>query len=79
MILEVSSDGVWTIFMGALTFFMVMALGSCVKWPLGYGAEAHRSSIIAEWSNMIGYKMSSTLVGAHTTTKTSPVKNFKHG
>ena len=32
-----------------------------------------------EWSNMIGYKMSSSLARVYTIARTSPVENFKHG
>ena len=34
MILEVSWDGLWTLFFLVSHNFMVTALGSCVKWPL---------------------------------------------
>ena len=37
-----------------------------------YAKEVHQSRILGEWSNAIGYKMGSSLVGVYTTTKTSP-------
>jgi hypothetical protein len=32
-----------------------------------------------EWSNMIGYKIGSSLAGVYAMAKTSLMKNFKHG
>ena len=51
--------------------YIVTALGSCVKWPLDYNEDVHQSRQLGEWSNMIGYKMGSSLVGILSTTKTS--------
>ena len=48
---------------------------------LDYNEEVHRSRVdnLGDWSNMIGYKMVSSPVGAYTMAKTSLVENFKHG
>ena len=43
MVVEVCWDGLWTLFFWALTFFMVTALGSCVKWPLRLRTTSHMS------------------------------------
>jgi hypothetical protein len=43
--------------------FIVMALGSCVKWPLDYNEDVLWSRLLGEWSNMIGYKMGSYPIG----------------
>ena len=45
---------------------------------LGYGDEVPWSRIFSGWSNMIGYKMSSSHARVYTMAKTSLVKNFKH-
>jgi hypothetical protein len=45
---------------------------------LDYGEKVHWSRILGEWSNMIGYKMGSSLTGVCAMAKTSPVENFKH-
>ena len=57
--------------------YIVTALGSCVKWPLDYNEDVHQSRQLGEWSNMIGYKMGSSLVGILSTTKTSLVENLQ--
>ena len=42
MVSEVSRDGLWTLLLGSHNS-IILALGSCVKWPLDYGEEDHRS------------------------------------
>jgi hypothetical protein len=49
------------------------------KVGLDYGEEVHRSRILGEWSNMVGYKMGLSLAGVYTTAKTCPMENFKYG
>ena len=45
---------------------------------LDYNEEVHPQSIVlGEWSNMIGYEMSSSLAGVYTIAKTSLVEYFK--
>jgi len=46
---------------------------------LDYGEEVHRSRISGEWSNMIGYDISSSHAEVYTTANTSLVENCKHG
>ena len=49
-----------------------------LRVSLDYGEEIHLLRILGEWSNMIGYKMSSSPAGNFSAAKTSPIKNFKH-
>ena len=46
---------------------------------LDYGEEVHGSRILRGWSNRIGYKMGSLLVGVYTMAKISLVENFERG
>ena len=46
---------------------------------LDYNEDVHRSRILGERRNMIGYEMGSSLAEVYSTTKASPVKNLKHG
>ena len=50
-----------------------------IRIGLDYIEEVHKSSILGEWSNMIGYKMGSSLLMVYTTTKSFPAEDFKHG
>ena len=50
-----------------------------IRVGLDYNEEVHRSRILGEWSNMIGYEMGFSPDRVYTTTKTSLVVNFKHG
>ena len=52
---------------------------SILRASLDCGEEVHQSTILEEWSNMIGYTTGSSPVGVYNTTKTSPVEKFKHG
>ena len=40
---------------------------------LDYGEELHRSLILGEWSNMIGYEVGCSPAKVYSTAKTSPV------
>ena len=46
---------------------------------LDYGEDLHQLRILGKWSNMTGYELGSSPVGAYPTTKTSLVENFKQG
>ena len=48
-----------------------------IRASLDFSDKVQRSKILVEWSNMIGYKMGSSLAMVYTTSKTSPVENFK--
>ena len=50
-----------------------------IRANLDYDEEVHHLGISREWSNMIGYKMSSSLAEVSTKAMTSPVENFKQG
>ena len=45
---------------------------------LDYSEEVHQSRFLGGWSNMIGYRVGSSLARVCTTAKTSLVENFKH-
>jgi hypothetical protein len=49
-----------------------------LRTGLDFNEKVHRSRILREWSNMIGYQMGSSLVEVYTMAKTSPMKDFKH-
>ena len=61
--------------------YVVLKLGthSILRAGLDCGKEVHQSTILEEWSNMIGYEMGSSPARVYNTTKTSPMKKFKHG
>jgi hypothetical protein len=52
---------------------------SILRAGLDCTEEVHQSTIVEEWSNMIGYEKGPSPVGVYDTTKTSPVEKFKHG
>ena len=49
-----------------------------LRASLDCSEEVHRSSILKEWSNMIGYEMGSSAAGIYIMAKTSSVENFKN-
>ena len=44
-----------------------LELWDTLRAGLDYGEEVHKSRIIGEWSNLIGYTLGSSLVGVYTT------------
>ena len=59
-------------------FFEVVHTPSFLRVVVDYGEKMHRSRILGEWSNMIGYKMGSSLARVYTTAKTCLMESFKH-
>lgn len=51
----------------------------CLRDGLDNNEEVNWSRILEESKHIIGYDMDSSPVMIYTTTKTSPMENFKHG
>jgi hypothetical protein len=68
----------WGAQRGLFLFFLVTHVG-IMRTSLDSNEEVHRSRVLREWSNMIGYEMGSSRATVYTMAKTFPLENFKHG